>query len=58
MSLTRKTTLHIFIFLLYPLIDIFTSFSLPEHNSVTIRNILMMLGRFIEQVNMECPILE
>ena len=27
--------------------------SFPEHNSATIRNILMLLGRIIEQVNAE-----
>ena len=30
-----------------------TSFSFQERNSVIIRNILMILGRFIEQVNTE-----
>ena len=28
--------------------------SFPEHNSATIRNILMKLGRIIEQVNADC----
>ena len=32
----------------------FSSFWFPEHNSLTIRNILMALGRIIEQVNAEC----
>ena len=32
---------------------IFTSFLFLEYNSVTIRNSLMILGRIIEQVNME-----
>ena len=36
----------------------FTSFSFPEHNSLTIRNILMILGRFIIQVNTECRVQE
>ena len=58
MSHTRMTTLHIFVFLLCPLLDIFTSFLFPEHNSVTIRNILMIHGRFMEQANTECRIEE
>ena len=33
---------------------IFTSFSFPEHNFANVRNILMVLGRNIEQVNAEC----
>ena len=32
----------------------FTSFSFLDHNSGTFRSILMLLGRIIEQVNMEC----
>ena len=36
----------------------FTSSSFLEYNSVTIRNILMVLGKFIEQVNMECRVQE
>ena len=28
--------------------------SFPEHNSETVRNILTILGRIIEQVNTEC----
>ena len=28
--------------------------SFPKHNSATIRNILMVLGRIIEQVNANC----
>ena len=28
--------------------------SFPEHNSATLRNILMVLGRIIEQVNANC----
>ena len=31
----------------------FTSFSFMDHNSGTIRNILMILSRILEQVNME-----
>ena len=53
MSGTRMTTLHIFDFNNVPLSIFFTSFSFPEHNSVTIGNILMILGRIIEQVNTE-----
>ena len=30
--------------------DPYSSFSFPEHNSLTIRNILMILGRIIKQV--------
>ena len=44
MSRTRMTTLLIFIFYLCPLTQFFTSFSFLEYNSVTIRNILMILG--------------
>ena len=36
----------------------FTSFSFREYNSATIRNILMIHGRIIEQVNTECRIQE
>ena len=43
MSGTRMTTLLIFIFILCPLIHIFTSLSFLEHNSI------MILGRIIEQ---------
>ena len=32
--------------------------SVPEHNSTTIRNILTILGRIIEQVNTKCRIQE
>ena len=32
---------------------IFTSFSFLDHNSGTIRNILMVLGRIIEHVNLK-----
>ena len=32
--------------------------SFPEHYSVTIRNILMILDRIIEQVNTECRVQE
>ena len=46
------TTLHIFIYILCPLIHIFTSFSFLEHNSI------MILGRIVEQVNKECCIQE
>ena len=28
--------------------------SVPEHNSTTFRNILMVFGRIIEQANVEC----
>ena len=28
--------------------------SFPEHNSATVRNILMVLGRIIELVNADC----
>ena len=28
--------------------------SLPEHNSATLRNILMVLGKIIEQVSADC----
>ena len=45
-------TLLDFIFSSSPLIYIFISFL--EHNCTTIRNISMVLGRFIEQVNAEC----
>ena len=48
MSGTRMTTLLIFIFILCPLIHILPSVSFLEHNSI------MILGRIIEQVNMEC----
>ena len=30
----------------------------PEHNPATVRNILMILGRIIEQVNTECRVQE
>ena len=36
----------------------FSSFWFQEHNSTTVRNILMVFGRIIEQVNVECPIHE
>ena len=36
----------------------FTSFSFPERNSATIKNILMVLSRLIEQVNVECHMQE
>ena len=57
---TRKTTLLIFIFklCLFFVSNFFTSFSFLEYNSVTIRNNLMILGRIIEQGNMECCIQE
>ena len=58
MSGTRMTTLLMFIFKLCPLIKFFTSFSFLEYNSITIRNSLMLLGRIIEQVNMECYVQE
>ena len=32
--------------------------SFPENNSATVSNILMILGRIIEQVNVECRIQE
>ena len=32
--------------------------SFPEHNSATVKNILMILGRNIEQVSAECRIQE
>ena len=48
----KMTTLRIFIFILCPLIHIFTSFLFLERNS------LMILGRIIEQVNMECCVQE
>ena len=32
----------------------FTSCSFKEHNSATVRNILMIHGRIIEQVDTEC----
>ena len=32
--------------------------SFPEHNSATVRNIVTMLGRIIEQVNTDCRIQE
>ena len=32
--------------------------SFPEHNSASVRNILTILGRIIEQVNMECRVQE
>ena len=52
MSVTRMTTLlH---FLIMSPKPIFISFSFLEYNCVTIRNILMILGRVIEQVNIEC----
>ena len=57
MSQTRMTTLHIFVPIMSP-DPYFTSFSFLEHNFVTIRNILMILGRIIEQVNMECRVQE
>ena len=34
----------------------FFSFSFPEQNSITMINILMILGMFIEQVNTECRV--
>ena len=55
MSHTRMTTLHFFVPIMSP-DPYFTSFSFLEHNFVTIRNILMILGRIIEQVNMECRV--
>ena len=56
MSRIRMTTLLILIFELCPLIDIFTSFS--EQKFATVSNILMLLGRIIEQVSVECHIQE
>ena len=32
--------------------------SFPEHNSVTLKNVLTILDRIIEQVNTECRIQE
>ena len=32
--------------------------SFPKHNSATVRNILKILGRIIEQVSAECRIQE
>ena len=43
---------------LFFLIDIVTSFSFPEHNSATAWNILMIVGRIIEQVSMKCHVQE
>ena len=50
---TRMTTLRIFLFKLCPLIAIITLFSFLGHNSGTIRNILNVLGRIVEQVNLK-----
>ena len=36
----------------------FFSFWFPEHNSATVRNILMVLGRITGQVNAECRMQE
>ena len=36
----------------------FTSFSFLALNSATVRNIIVVLGRIIEQLNVECPIQE
>ena len=44
----RMTTLHFLNFSSYPYFNLF-----QEHNSATIRNISMILGGFIEQVNVE-----
>ena len=30
--------------------------SFPEHNSATVRNILMILGRITEKVSVECRV--
>ena len=32
----------------------FVNILFPEHNSATVTNILMVLGRIIEHVNVEC----
>ena len=34
------------------------SFRFPEHKSATVRNILMVLGRIIEQISAECHMQE
>ena len=36
----------------------FTPFSFPDHNSGTIRNILMVLGKIIEDIRADCRIKE
>ena len=36
----------------------FSSFSFPAHNSATVGNILMVVGRILEQVNAECNMQE
>ena len=43
-------------FLIRSLIHIFTSFTFPEHNSGTVSNILLILGRIIDQVSIESRI--
>ena len=43
---------------LCPLILIFCSFWFPEHNSITLRNILKVLGKVIEQASAGCPMQE
>ena len=45
--------LHFLIISPYPYCN-----SVQGHNSETIRNISMILGGFIEQVNAECPMQE
>ena len=54
----EKTNLLIFVFKLCPLIDSFTLVLFLERNSASIRHILMVLGRIIEQVSMECHMQE
>ena len=36
----------------------FSSLWFPEHNSTTVTNSLVVLGRFIDQVNTECRMQE
>ena len=54
----QERQLLIFILKLCPLIHIFTSFLFLECDSASICNILMVLGRIIEQVSLECHMQE
>ena len=58
MSHIRMTPLSCLHFLLMSPDPYFTSFSFPENNSATVRNIFMVLKRIIEQVIAECRILK
>ena len=56
MSRARMTNLLIFTFYLFLSLHTLTSFL--EHSSAKVKNILMALGRIIEQADAECSMQE